>query len=83
MNLARFNNLFMSCVRQLRFKIYEIQFKNHTFCGRPHLPLTPSPVRMCPLLADPSPHTIRFCFISLNVDKNGKTQKLENYAYDP
>ena len=28
MNLARFNNLFMSCVRQLRLKINEIQFKS-------------------------------------------------------
>ena len=32
------NDLFISCVRQLRF--FEIQFKNQTFCGRSHLPLT-------------------------------------------
>ena len=51
MNLARLNYLSMSCVRQLRLKTDEIQFKNNTFCGRLHLPLTP--VRTFPLLADP------------------------------
>ena len=34
----------MSCVRQLRLQIFEIQFMNHTFCGRPQSSFASDPL---------------------------------------
>ena len=43
----------MSCVKQLRLNILEIQFKNHTFCGCLYLPQPH--LCICPLLPGPLP----------------------------